>query len=62
MPVLTNLFGTVERVAWGMGREPDTLRELGELLAFFKQPEPPGGLASEAMVNMVPLLQAPRCR
>jgi len=32
MPVLTNLFGTVERVAWGMNREPHELRELGELL------------------------------
>ncbi|MEM7023456.1 MAG: UbiD family decarboxylase [Pseudomonadota bacterium] len=56
MPVLTNLFGTVERVAWGMGREPDGLRELGELLAFFKQPEPPGGWREA--VSMVPLLRA----
>ena len=30
MPVLVNLFGTVERVAWGMDREPDQLREVGE--------------------------------
>jgi 4-hydroxy-3-polyprenylbenzoate decarboxylase len=56
MPVLTNLFGTVERVAWGMGREPHELRELGELLAFFKQPEPPGGWREA--VGMVPLLRA----
>ena len=28
MPVLVNLFGTVERVAWGMDREPDGLREV----------------------------------
>ena len=41
MPVLTNLFGTVERVAWGMDREPHQLRELGETLAFFRQPTPP---------------------
>ncbi|MEE8534480.1 MAG: UbiD family decarboxylase, partial [Kiloniellales bacterium] len=34
MPVLANLFGTVERVAWGMGREPGQLREVGETLAF----------------------------
>ncbi|MCY4479000.1 MAG: UbiD family decarboxylase, partial [Rhodospirillales bacterium] len=27
MPVLVNLFGTVERVAWGMNREPGGLRE-----------------------------------
>jgi 4-hydroxy-3-polyprenylbenzoate decarboxylase len=43
MPVLTNLFGTVERVAWGMDREPHELRQVGETLAFLKQPEPPGG-------------------
>ncbi|MFV3128362.1 UbiD family decarboxylase [Niveispirillum sp. KHB5.9] len=44
MPVLINLFGTVERVAWGMDREPHQLREVGETLAFLKQPEPPRGL------------------
>ena len=44
MPVLANLFGTVERVAWGMEREPAQLREVGETLAFLRQPEPPGGL------------------
>ena len=43
MPALANLFGTVERVAWGMDREPHQLREVGETLAFLKQPEPPGG-------------------
>jgi 4-hydroxy-3-polyprenylbenzoate decarboxylase len=43
MPVLTNLFGTVERVAWGMNQQPETLRELGRMLAFLRQPEPPGG-------------------
>jgi 4-hydroxy-3-polyprenylbenzoate decarboxylase len=43
MPMLVNLFGTVERVAWGMDREPGQLREVGETLAFLKQPEPPGG-------------------
>jgi 4-hydroxy-3-polyprenylbenzoate decarboxylase len=41
MPVLVNLFGTVERVAWGMDRTPDKLREIGETLAFLRQPEPP---------------------
>src|ERR687892_1644927 len=56
MPVLTNLFGTVQRVAWGMNREPHQLRELGELLAFLKQPEPPGGWREA--VEMVPLLKA----
>ncbi|TVQ34704.1 MAG: UbiD family decarboxylase [Geminicoccaceae bacterium] len=56
MPVLINLFGTVERVAWGMDKEPSTLRQLGETLAFLKQPEPPGGWR-EAM-ELVPLLKS----
>ena len=44
MPVLTNLFGTAERIALGMGRESaDELREIGELLAYLKEPEPPKG-------------------
>ena len=55
MPVLVNLFGTVERVAWGMDREPHQLREVGETLAFLKQPEPPGGWR-EAW-EMLPLLK-----
>jgi 4-hydroxy-3-polyprenylbenzoate decarboxylase len=55
MPVLVNLFGTVERVALGMNRTPDKLREVGELLAFLRQPEPPGGWR-EAM-NMLPILK-----
>ncbi len=55
MPVLVNLFGTVERVAWGMEREPAQLREVGETLAFLRQPEPPGGWR-EAM-GMLPLLK-----
>jgi len=55
MPVLVNLFGTVERVAWGMDREPDQLREVGETLAFLRQPEPPGGWR-EAL-GMLPLLK-----
>ena len=55
IPVLVNLFGTVERVAWGMERSPDQLREVGETLAFLRQPEPPGGLR-EAW-NALPLLK-----
>ncbi len=55
MPVLVNLFGTVERVAWGMDREPDQLRGVGETLAFLRQPEPPGGWR-EAL-DMLPLLR-----
>jgi 4-hydroxy-3-polyprenylbenzoate decarboxylase len=56
MPLLANLFGTVERVAWGMNREPGELQALGEMLAFLKQPEPPGGWR-EAM-ELVPVLKA----
>jgi 4-hydroxy-3-polyprenylbenzoate decarboxylase len=42
IPVLGNLFGTPERVAMGMGKENlHSLRELGDLLAFLKEPEPP---------------------
>jgi 4-hydroxy-3-polyprenylbenzoate decarboxylase len=44
-PVLCNLFGTPERVAMGMGQENvAALRDLGTLLAFLKEPEPPKGL------------------
>jgi len=45
IPVLANLFGTPKRVALGMGQESVTaLREVGQLLAFLKEPEPPKGL------------------
>ncbi|UAA39211.1 4-hydroxy-3-polyprenylbenzoate decarboxylase [Paraneptunicella aestuarii] len=45
IPVLANLFGTPERVAMGMGQESvDSLREVGKLLAYLKEPEPPKGL------------------
>jgi 4-hydroxy-3-polyprenylbenzoate decarboxylase len=45
MPVLANLFGTVKRVALGMGTDdPAKLREIGKLLAYLKEPEPPKGL------------------
>ncbi|MFO8154206.1 4-hydroxy-3-polyprenylbenzoate decarboxylase [Thioalkalivibrio sp.] len=45
IPVLGNLFGTPERVALGMGAESvEALREIGRLLAFLKQPDPPKGL------------------
>src|SRR5690348_16765746 len=54
-PMLVNLFGTVERVAWGMDREPPELRGVGETLAFLKQPEPPGGWR-EAL-DMLPLVK-----
>lgn len=44
IPVLGNLFGTPERVALGMGQESvSALRDVGQLLAFLKEPEPPKG-------------------
>jgi 4-hydroxy-3-polyprenylbenzoate decarboxylase len=45
MPVLANLFGTVGRVAAAMGAKDATeLRDVGRLLAYLKEPEPPQGL------------------
>lgn len=45
MPVLANLFGTPRRVALGMGEDSvSALREVGKLLAYLKEPEPPKGL------------------
>jgi len=45
VPVLANLFGTPRRVALGMGEESvEALREVGKLLAFLKEPEPPKGM------------------
>jgi 4-hydroxy-3-polyprenylbenzoate decarboxylase len=44
IPVLANLFGTPERVASGMGQTSvAALRDLGRLLAYLKEPEPPKG-------------------
>ncbi len=44
-PVLGNLFGTPDRVALGMGEESvEKLRDVGKLLAFLKEPDPPKGL------------------
>jgi len=45
VPVLANLFGTTARVAMGMGKDSvEDLREVGKLLAFLKEPEPPKGM------------------
>jgi 4-hydroxy-3-polyprenylbenzoate decarboxylase len=44
IPVLANLFGTPRRVALGMGADSvEALRDIGRLLAFLKEPEPPKG-------------------
>ncbi|MGY6247687.1 UbiD family decarboxylase [Bosea thiooxidans] len=45
IPLLTNLFGTVERVSWGLGIRPDNLPALGRMLAELREPKPPRGLA-----------------
>jgi len=45
IPLLGNLFGTPGRVALGMGEESvDALREVGKMLAFLKEPDPPHGM------------------
>ena len=62
IPALANLFGTVKRVAMGVTLDKKArttaaeLREVGELLAFLKNPTPPRGL-SDAM-DMLPLAQS----
>ncbi|HEY1461107.1 MAG TPA: 4-hydroxy-3-polyprenylbenzoate decarboxylase [Casimicrobiaceae bacterium] len=67
MPVLANLFGTQQRVAMGMGADSvSALREIGKLLAFLKEPEPPQGLR-DAWQNTRPVFMqvmnmAPRQR
>ncbi len=44
-PLLGNLFGTPHRVAMGMGEDNvEALREVGKLLAFLKEPDPPKGM------------------
>lgn len=44
IPVLANLFGTTKRVAMAMGQnDVESLRDVGRLLAFLKEPEPPKG-------------------
>src|SRR5438094_1385148 len=58
MPVLGNLFGTPERVARAIGADPakwrESLREIGKLLAFLKEPEPPKSL-KDAWQNTRPV-------
>ena len=55
-PVLTNLFGTTERVAMGMGAvDIAQLREIGKTLAYLKEPEPPKGVKDA--LSKLPLLK-----
>jgi len=72
IPVLVNLFGTERRVALGMGRENiAALREVGELLAYLRQPDPPKGMRDawskapvlKQVLNMAPkLIRNPPCQ
>ncbi|MEE4145637.1 MAG: 4-hydroxy-3-polyprenylbenzoate decarboxylase [Halieaceae bacterium] len=72
IPVLVNLFGTARRVALGMGREDiGALREVGELLAYLRQPDPPRGMRDawskapvlKQVLNMAPkLVRNPPCQ
>ncbi len=56
MPVVVNLFGTVDRVAAGLGVRRERLAELGEALAFLRAPKPPNGLRET--VSRWPALRA----
>ncbi|MGR9115446.1 MAG: 4-hydroxy-3-polyprenylbenzoate decarboxylase [Gammaproteobacteria bacterium] len=72
VPLLGNLFGTPHRVAMGMGAESVTaLREIGELLAYLKEPEPPKGMKDameklpvfKQVLNMAPkVVKSPHCQ
>ena len=71
-PVLGNLFGTPKRVAMGMGAsEVMELREIGKLLSYLKEPEPPKGLRDlwdkwpvfKNVINMAPkAIKNPPCQ
>ncbi len=72
IPLLANLFGTPKRVAMGMGAESvSALREIGQLLATLKEPEPPKGMKDaleklpvyKNVLNMSPkLIKSPPCQ
>lgn len=72
IPVLGNLFGTPQRVAMGMGQSSVTaLREVGKLLAYLKEPDPPKGLRDaweklpvlKQVMNMAPkVISSPVCQ
>jgi 4-hydroxy-3-polyprenylbenzoate decarboxylase len=56
MPLVTNLFGTTERVAWGLGVRPESVADLGEAFAEMREPKPPRGLADAW--SKIPLAKA----
>jgi 4-hydroxy-3-polyprenylbenzoate decarboxylase len=71
-PVLANLFGTEQRVALGMGAESlEALREIGEILAYLRQPDAPKGMRDlwdkapllKQVLNMAPkVVRNPACQ
>ncbi|MBS3954654.1 4-hydroxy-3-polyprenylbenzoate decarboxylase [Methylicorpusculum oleiharenae] len=72
IPLLGNLFGTPHRVAMGMGADSvEALREIGKLLAYLKEPEPPKGFRDaldkipvfKQVLNMAPkIVRSPPCQ
>lgn len=72
IPVLANLFGTPERVAMGMGvNAVSQLRDVGKLLAYLQQPDPPKGVKDviekmpllKQVLNMAPkVIKSPPCQ
>jgi len=44
IPLVANLYGTVERVALGLESDEAGLEEIGAFLAYLQQPEPPKGV------------------
>lgn len=56
IPVVVNLFGSISRVAWGLGVERENLRALGESLAVLRDLKPINGLGGA--LGRWPLLKA----
>lgn len=53
MPVLVNLFGSVERIARALNTKPEGLRAIGEALAFLQKPNPPESM--KGALKLLPL-------
>lgn len=72
IPLLGNLFGTPHRVALGMGADSvAALRDIGKLLAYLKEPEPPKGMKDafekipmfKKVMHMAPkIIKKPNCQ
>lgn len=55
IPVVVNLFGTIKRVARGLGTDPAGLRDIGRLLSFLRTPTPPESFRD--LWDMFPMLR-----